>query len=284
MLYDDLLKIANEKEVQNAKNDALFEALRKGKVYYDNAQIKGEFNARIAKVIRGLGGTYNRKSKTYSMPNLPIYYRQAIAQANAAYDAMKKAIDAKLASVSVESVSGISTIPNTYIATVAKMNNDFEIALKGVSIPPELTDDMRNTIASEWGQNLDLYIRGWLEKDIIKLRDDVQKAAFEGQRVENLAKFIEAQYDVSLRKAKFLARQETSLLMSKFHESRYKDMGITRYIWDTAGDERVRESHKELNGKEIYWDRPPVVDKLTGRRAHAGEDFNCRCVPRAIID
>jgi SPP1 gp7 family putative phage head morphogenesis protein len=68
-----------------------------------------------------------------------------------------------------------------------------------------------------------------------------------------MERIIMDNYGVGQRKAKFLARQETALLMSKFHEQRYKEIGVTKYIWSTSNDgDRVRDDHKVLNNKVFF--------------------------------
>ena len=105
-----------------------------------------------------------------------------------------------------------------------------------------------------------------------------------GSRAENMVKTIISEYGVSRRKAKFLARQETALLMSKYQEERFKDVGVTKYRWSAAMDARTRPDHKLLDGKIISWDSPPITNRKTGARNHAGADYNCRCVAIAIAE
>jgi SPP1 gp7 family putative phage head morphogenesis protein len=61
-------------------------------------------------------------------------------------------------------------------------------------------------------------------------------------------------------------------------------MEVTQYRWSTGRDERVRESHRDLEESVHSWDDPPVVDDKTGRRAHPGQDYQCRCVPIPMVD
>lgn len=42
------------------------------------------------------------------------------------------------------------------------------------------------------------------------------------------------------------------------------------YIWRTKGDDKVRDRHKERDGKVFNWHIPP-------EGGHPGEDYNCRC-------
>jgi SPP1 gp7 family putative phage head morphogenesis protein len=73
-------------------------------------------------------------------------------------------------------------------------------------------------------------------------------------------------------------------LVTTFKKSQYQQYGIDKYKWKTVGDHKVRESHVELDGDEIDWDSPPIVDPKTGRTAHAGMDFNCRCQSLPLVE
>lgn len=272
------------KEIKNAVGDALYQAIENGEVWYENGLLRGSFNSKTGRVILSFGGKFNKKSKTYSVKDLPKEYITASVVAQGRYDRIRADMVSVLDSVNVDDIYEISNIPDEYVKSIDEINKDFVKVTRQYAIPPKLTQEAANTLAAEWSYNLDYYIRKWTDENISKMRNEIQSNIFGGQRIGNLAKVIEKNYAQSRNKAKFLARQETSLLMSKYHETRYKDLGITKYIWETSHDERVRHSHKELNGKVISWDNPPVVDPLTGRTAHAGEDFNCRCVAIAVID
>jgi SPP1 gp7 family putative phage head morphogenesis protein len=99
---------------------------------------------------------------------------------------------------------------------------------------------------------------------------------------------IRESFGVTEKKAKFLARQETGLLMAKFKESRYTESGIHQYKWRcSAGSAKhpVRPSHKVLDGRVFRWDTPPITTAPDEpqRRNNPGEDFNCRCVAIPIV-
>lgn len=80
------------------------------------------------------------------------------------------------------------------------------------------------------------------------------------------------------KRAKLIARDQTSKLNSALSQQRQQNLGVEEYIWVTADDGRVRDSHKRNNGKKFRWDDPP---KNTG---HPGNDIQCRCVARPIIN
>lgn len=91
-------------------------------------------------------------------------------------------------------------------------------------------------------------------------------------------------FGFSRSRANLVARDQVLKLNSQITQFRQQTLGVTEYRWVTANDERVRDGHKQLDGKIIRWDDPPVVDERTGRRAHAGQDFQCRCTAVPVVD
>ena len=88
---------------------------------------------------------------------------------------------------------------------------------------------------------------------------------------------IKQEYPKVAYKAKFLAQNETSIMLAEYKRVTYQEMGFDKFIWRTITDGRERELHKELNGKIFRYDAPPVIDERTGQRGLPGETYNCRC-------
>ena len=287
LIFDPLIKIllAKNPEYLNS-SDSLASAIQDGSVWYEDGHFRGEFNAAISKSLRALGAMYNPKSRTWSLEAsfLPPQLRTAQAHADSRYDALRRGFLTTLADVDIDSIDNIIQTSEQYKKTIDWMNSDFEKSLKAITIAPKLTTTQRDIIATEWGQNLNLYIKDWTAKSIIELRGKIQNEAFTGRRAESLERMIRDSYGVSQRKAEFLARQETSLLMSKFRETRYGEIGVNKYRWSTSHDERVRSDHRHLNGKVFRFDSPPVSNLKTGARNNPGEDFGCRCIAVALVD
>ena len=83
----------------------------------------------------------------------------------------------------------------------------------------------------------------------------------------------------TVKRARLIARDQTSKLTNNLTEKRQTNLGIKRYVWRTAGDgPRVRPTHRENEGKIFEWDKP---SKITG---HPGHDVQCRCIAQAIIN
>lgn len=273
------------KEVRNAPSTPLEKAIAEGKVWYDGEHFKGEWNARISKELREMGAEFLPKSKWWRYTEtLPAGISFAIAAATIRYDAIKKAVIWTLDNADIKSIDNLGNLPDRFTRTIEWLDGDFNKALKGITIPPQLTEGEKNGIAVDYSSNMGLYIKKWTEESILELRQDVERMVYAGQRPDAIARLIQTKYGQSKRKAKFLASQETRLMKSTFDRERAKSVGSQKYVWRGRMDAKERDSHVELEGDIIFIDSPPVVDHKTGRRAHAGEDYNCRCVPIYIIE
>jgi len=112
----------------------------------------------------------------------------------------------------------------------------------------------------------------------------VMRAARAGTPVAYVKAQIEARFVVSESKAELIARDQVGKLNGELTQLRHTSVGVTEYEWSTSRDERVRTRHAELEGSSHSWDDPPVVDDKTGRRAHPGQDFQCRCTAIPKVD
>lgn len=97
---------------------------------------------------------------------------------------------------------------------------------------------------------------------------------------------IVSQFDgiVSERKnhAKFLARNQVQNYNSITTKIRAQNLGITKAIWETAGDERVRPSHEDREGKEFDL-AEGLYSSVDDLYLLPGTDYNCRCTYTMII-
>jgi SPP1 gp7 family putative phage head morphogenesis protein len=116
-----------------------------------------------------------------------------------------------------------------------------------------------------------------------KLQKAVADNFVQGMHYERLQREVERIADVTESRAKLIARDQTSKMNSAFNKVRQTSVGIETYDWQTMEDERVRESHAELDGTTCRWDSPPDID---GEPLNPGEDIDCRClaVPRFDLD
>lgn len=284
----DLLEDADVKVRQNAIADsAVLQALQERRIWYANGVFTGAFNAAISRELRKAGAIKLEGSFSLAHASLPMSWRIVIeGSQQAAEELNKKALDLlkQMESNIKQAPTGVN-LKFSLDGVFVDLREQFKKSLQahGFGVPPDLSENVKDEIAKEYTTNMDLYITNFTEKLIPELRMKIQDNIFEGSRPDKLAKILETDYGMSKRKATFLAKQETSLLLSKYRESRYKAVGSRRYMWSTSHDIRVRHDHKDLNGKTFYWDNPPITNKLTSAHNNPGEDFGCRCVARPIL-
>ena len=117
---------------------------------------------------------------------------------------------------------------------------------------------------------------------LAKMREIVYNGYTSGKTTTRMLKEIQRAYKVGLKHARLIARDQTAKLNGQIQRHQQIDAGITEYIWCTSGDERVRDSHKALDGKKFSWDNPPL--NSDGRACHPGEDYQCRCIGRPVFN
>ncbi len=98
-----------------------------------------------------------------------------------------------------------------------------------------------------------------------------------GMLQSDLADKIAERFQVGEDRAALIARDQIGKAYSDVNAQRQQDLGITHFIWRTAGDERVRDEHEALDGEEFAYDDPPD-------EGLPGDAVNCRCYAEPVLD
>jgi SPP1 gp7 family putative phage head morphogenesis protein len=152
----------------------------------------------------------------------------------------------------------ITSIPQKYLAKLEKhVTDSFVSGVRHEDLIQEIYPDLRREMGRRYAS--------------------APPAYFEKQQLTP-EEIIDRVDEITENRAKLIARDQTAKMNSSFNQVRQTSVGIEKYQWQTAGDERVRESHAEKDGKVFSWDDPP---EDTG---HPGEDIQCRCVAIPFFD
>jgi SPP1 gp7 family putative phage head morphogenesis protein len=89
--------------------------------------------------------------------------------------------------------------------------------------------------------------------------------------------------------ARLIARTEIGKAETELTKVRAENIGIDWTVWQTSDDQRVRASHRNLNGVILRFSDPPDPDKLIHKHSTLGPALpgaqpNCRCVSLPLID
>lgn len=148
----------------------------------------------------------------------------------------------------------------------------------GVDLSEIVSEEKLNRVLRLKTEENVALIKSIPEEYLARVERAVYQHVIQGQPGQKtLARKIHEIGEVSERRAKFIARDQTAKLVSALNRERNIAIGIEQYVWRTSKDERVRPSHRRKEGKTFRWDDPP---EDTG---HPGQDFNC--LPgSAVID
>lgn len=168
-----------------------------------------------------------------------------------------------------------------------------EVARRDKQVWADIGKDMGRSLRSEIETApTGSMLRQYLEENVhlitslpIEAAERVHKLTLEKRsnsvRAKDIAKEIAASGHVTMSRATLIARTEVARTGSGLTMARALHVGSEAYIWRTARDSDVRESHKEMEGKLIKWDDPPTLSD--GTVTHAGQIYNCRCWAEVVI-
>lgn len=123
-----------------------------------------------------------------------------------------------------------------------------------------------------------------------KVVKDIAEEAIKGKRARSIEKIIRQDTDKHSRaSARLIARTEVAKTQSAITKSRAQNLDMQWYVWRTALDgDRVRKSHRLMEGVIVNWNDPPSPEELAGEQSvghyHAGNIWNCRCYSEVLLD
>jgi SPP1 gp7 family putative phage head morphogenesis protein len=181
---------------------------------------------------------------------------------------------------------GLGNIANTVFDFNEGQYEKSAKAALGIEFPvgEDWWPDARDTWAA---QNYDL-IHSDMQKYIGQVNDLTEKAVTSGLSVKELTKQIQALDEkITKGRANFIARDQIGKLNGEITQRRMETVGLSMYIWETSGDERVRASHELIDSALCRWDDSTVYSQDGGKTwiprppgavlLHPGFDYQCRC-------
>lgn len=120
-----------------------------------------------------------------------------------------------------------------------------------------------------------------------QVAEEMDEAWRIGRDTATTAKRIQERFGVSENRARLIARDQVASINGRVAAQRQKDLGITKFMWSTSLDERVRgdpagrypkamPSHYAREGVVYDYSDPPDGEL-------PGQPINCRCTAIAIL-
>lgn len=285
-IYKPLFEIMQIKP-EKAKNstDVIMEALRDGKIYYTDGgfKAKDKFSNAQSLQLQKWGARWDKYQKMYRIERdkLPQQIAVTLAESQIQTKQQIKLIDDYLKEVQANMPYMVESMvfDNEVITILDDAGKEIHKNVKHLNIiEPELSSEQKREIARTYTENVRGYvIKDFAQERIPEMRRKIQEIVLQGYRPDKVQELLEKDYGVASRKAKFLAQNETSIMLAEYKKVTYKEMGFDKFIWKTIMDGKERELHKQLNNTTWSYDNPPVIDERTGQRGLPGETYNCRC-------
>lgn len=150
--------------------------------------------------------------------------------------------------------------------------------------------DVQSLIAKEGLKSTTNALMAETAQWIQTLRDDTfqkftNNTLFAMSQGESLDTIVKQFDDIVIERknhAKFLARNQVQNYNSITTKLRAQNLGITKAVWETAEDDRVRPSHAQRQGKEFDL-AEGLYSSIDGLHLIPGVDYNCRCTAIYVI-
>lgn len=110
-----------------------------------------------------------------------------------------------------------------------------------------------------------------------RVETSVLRAVQDAKPWSEFASELQEQFGFAETRAKIIARDQIGKFYGQANSARQRELGVTRFIWRTSGDERVREEHEALDGQVFRYDDPPS-------EGLPGEPILCRCSAEPVFD
>lgn len=141
---------------------------------------------------------------------------------------------------------------------------------------------VRNLVADDEVRAFQRWASGLIRDLSDDLRRRVEAEVYQGFAQQTprrkIGKVLSEALEITRKRAEFIAVDQSNKLSGKMDELRSREAGVDRYRWRTAGDERVRPTHRANEGKVFSWDKPPAT---TG---HPRTEPRCRCTSQPYIE
>lgn len=140
-----------------------------------------------------------------------------------------------------------------------------------------LTGTMEDVFKATVEENVSL-IKSIAERYHKAVTGAVYRSITTGNGLAELVPFLKKYRGVTLRRATFIAEDQTRKAFNTINKARMEDMGVGEYEWlHTGGSQHPRPLHVRMSGNIYKFDKPPIIDERTGERGIPGQLPNCRC-------
>lgn len=160
------------------------------------------------------------------------------------------------------------------------------LAKAGFSVQFKTTAGVNNAMQAAVAENVGL-IKSIAQQHLTEVEGLVMRSMTQGRNLGDLTNDLTKRYDITKRRAAFIARDQANKMTAVINRTRQAELGITQARWrHSHGGKHPRQSHiaasQSDSGKGKLYDiaKGCLID---GEYIWPGELPNCRCTARSVI-
>lgn len=258
-----------------------------GKPLAPNAAVEMRYQKQIDSLIRQMTAeTEKAIRKLFDGSAAEEYFAQdesIASQAKRLTNKLMAKFDDLFARASVPMAEGMATASDA--ASSAAVHSSLQQLSGGLSLPTSaITAPMKEVLKATITENVGL-IKSIPQKYLTQVQGAVMRSITTGNGMADLVPFLKKQKGITERRARMIAKNETTKAFAALSRERLKKLGVKKYRWlHTAGSNEPRKLHQEMSGNIYSWDDPPIIDKKTGERGHPSQLISCRCKAVPVLE
>jgi SPP1 gp7 family putative phage head morphogenesis protein len=154
----------------------------------------------------------------------------------------------------------------------------------GITVRWQMTKLMRDAVEASIAENVGL-IRSIPQQYHTQVQTAVMEAVKSGRQLDRLAKELRDRYQLTRKRAAFVARDQVNKMTAVTTRARQEEAGIEWAVWlHSHAGKKPRKTHLANSGQRYriadgWLDPDPKVRK----RIWPGQLPNCRCVSKSIV-
>ena len=160
---------------------------------------------------------------------------------------------------------------------------------KGIHVNLPTTAEWWDDMKKSWAEDNYTLITSNAKNYVSKINTLTEQAIVNGMSPGKLKEeILKATESLSEKHCRLLARDQMGKLNGQITQAQMEEVGLDLYVWSTAYDDRVRDSHALMEGLLCRWDDASVCSYDNGKTwvprpsgavdLHPGQDIQCRCV------
>lgn len=258
----------------------------KGTALNPNIASQARYYAELRTLIQRMSDdTTDALDKFFKEPHVVSYFAQDASvseQARAITDMLRAKFD-DIFSMAAKPMA-VQVADNASRSSATSLEGSLKELSGGLTIDTHiLTGEMKDILTATIAENVSL-IKSISSEYFTQIQGAVMRSITTGNGLADLVPFLQQHENITLRRARVIARDQTRKAFSNMNFARMRNIGITEYEWlHSAGGQKPRKLHQRMSGNVYRIDKPPVIDEKTGQRGKPGDLINCRCRAVPII-